>query len=136
VSSVEFALAAPLLITILTVLVDFGVGFYEKMQVEDAAQAGAQYALIHGWDSSAIQNAVTNATTLSGVTASPVPTKTCGCPSGTAVTTATCGAVCSNGLSAGTYVTVNAQASYTPWISYAVLGTNVTLTAQSVARIQ
>ena len=136
VAAVEFALATPLLATILTVLVDFGFGFYEKMQVEDAAQAGAQYALLYGWDSTAIQNAVTNATPLSGLSATPAPTKTCGCPSGTSVTAATCGATCSNGLSAGTYVTISAQATYTPLISYAVMGSTVTLSAQSVARIQ
>ena len=136
VSSVEFALAVPLLVSILMVLADFGVGFYEKMQVEDAAQAGAQYALLHGWDSTAIQNAVTNATRLSGLSASPAPTKTCGCPSGSAVTTVVCTATCSNGLSPGTYVNVNAQASYTPLISYPIMGSTVTLTGQSVARIQ
>ena len=108
VSSVEFALAAPLLIGILMVVVDFGIGFYEKMEVEDAAQAGTHYALLHGWDSDAIQNAVINATTLSGVSAAPAPSKSCGCPSGSAVTTAACDGVCDNGLSPGTYVTVNA----------------------------
>ena len=136
VSAVEFALAAPLLATILTLLVDFGFGFYEKMQVEDAAQAGAQYALLNGWNSTAIQNAVTSATTLSGLTATPAPTQSCGCPNGTAIAAATCGSTCSNGLSAGTYVTVNAQATYTPLISYPVMGSTVTLSAQSMARIQ
>jgi Flp pilus assembly protein TadG len=134
-SAVEFALALPVLITLLTVLVDFGIGFYEKMEVEDAAQAGTQYALLHGWNSSAIESAVTSATKLSGVSASPVPTKTCGCPSGSAVTAATCGGTCASGLSAGTYVTVNAQASYTPLITYPLFGSSVKLTAQSVVRI-
>lgn len=137
VSSVEFALAVPLLVTILSLLVDFGIGFYQKMQVEDAAQAGAQYALLHGWNSDSIENAVTSATTLAGISASPAPTQACGCPSGSAITTvADCTTACSNGLSPGTYVTVNAQATYTPLISYAVLGSTVTLTAQSVARIK
>jgi Flp pilus assembly protein TadG len=136
VSSVEFALALPLFVTLLTVLVDFGIGFYEKMQVEDAAQAGTHYAILYGWDSSAIQTAVTNATTLSGVSASPSPTQSCGCPSGSAVTTTDCAGVCASGLSPGTYVTVNAQASYTPLITYPLFGSSVTLTAQSVARIK
>jgi Flp pilus assembly protein TadG len=136
VAAVEFALAAPLLAAILTVVVDFGFGFYEKMQVEDAAQAGAQYALLYGWNSTNVQNAVTGATSLSGITATPAPSQSCGCPSGTAVTATTCGSTCSNGLTAGTYVTVNAQATYTPLISYAVMGSSVTLSAQSVVRIQ
>lgn len=136
IASVEFALALPVLVSILTLLVDFGMGFYEKMQVEDAAQAGAHYALLYGWDSSAIQSAVTGATTLSGVTASPAPTQTCGCASGSGITVMDCSGTCANGLSPGTYVTVNAQATYVPLIAYPVLGTTVTLTAQSVARIK
>ena len=135
-SAVEFALGAPLLAAILTVLVDFGFGFYEKMQVEIAAQAGAQYALLYGWNSTNIQSAVTNATPLSGLTASPAPSQSCGCPNGTAIASASCGTNCSNGQAAGTYVTVNAQATYTPLISYAVMGSTVTLTAQSIVRIQ
>jgi len=136
VSSVEFALAAPLLAGLLALLVDFGIGFYDKMQVDDAAQAGAQYAVVHGWDSTAIQNAVTNATPLSGISASPAPTQTCGCPNGTGVTTASCGATCTNGQTAGTYVTVSSQATYTPMLSYPIFGSTITLTGQSVARIQ
>jgi Flp pilus assembly protein TadG len=136
VSTVEFALATPFLIAVLTLLVDFGMGFYEKMQVEIAAQAGTQYALVHGWDSDAIQNAVTSATTVSGLAATPAPTKSCGCPSGSAVAAADCSGVCPNGLSPGTYVTINAQALYTPLMAYPLFGSNVTLTAQSVARIQ
>ena len=136
VSSVEFAVAAPLLITILTLLVDFGIGFYQKMEVEDAAQAGAHYALLHGWSSTSIENAVTNATTLSGVSASPAPSQACGCPSGSAITAADCTATCASGKSAGTYVTVIAQATYTPLFTYPLFGSSVTLTAQSVVRIQ
>jgi Flp pilus assembly protein TadG len=136
VSSVEFALAAPMLAAILALLVDFGMGFYEKLQVYDAAQAGAQYAVVHGWDSTAIENAVTNATTLTGVRASPSPAQSCGCPSSSGVTSATCGSTCSNGLSAGTYVTVNAQVSYSPLMTSPILGSTITLTAQSIARIQ
>ena len=136
VSSVEFALAAPMLATILALLVDFGVGFYEKMQVNDAAQAGAQYAIEHGWDSTAISNAVTGATTLSGVSASPAPAQSCGCPSTSGLTTVTCGTTCTGGLTAGTYVTVSAQVSYSPLMSSPILGSTITLTAQSIARIQ
>ncbi len=136
VSTVEFALATPFLLAVLTVLVDFGIGFYEKMQVEIAAQAGTQYALVHGWDRQAIQNAVTRATTVTGLAATPAPSKSCGCSSGSTVTAADCSGVCPNGLSPGTYVTVYAQALYTPLMTYPLFGSSVTLTAQSVARIQ
>ena len=132
----EFGLVAPMLGAILVPLVDVGIGFYQSMQVQDAAQAGAQYAMAHGWNSSAIQNAVTNATALSTVNASPQPTRSCGCPGGTTVVSAACGSTCADGKPAGTYVTVSAQAVYKTLVPYPALGSSVTLSAQSTARIQ
>lgn len=135
-SAVEFALLAPFLVAILIPTADLGMGLYSKMQVQDAAQAGAQYAVFHGWNSAAIQNAVTSATSLSSISASPAPTQSCGCASGTSIMPAACGTTCPDGQSAGTYVTVAAQAQYQPLIPYPALGTSVTLSAQSMVRIQ
>jgi Flp pilus assembly protein TadG len=136
VAAVEFAVGATLLTALLIPLVDLGMGFYQKMQVQDAAQAGAQYALAHGWNSTAIENAVTSASTLASINASPAPARSCGCPQGTSVTSSTCGGTCAGGQSVGTYVTVGAQAVYTPLIPYPVIGQSLTLTAQAVVRIQ
>jgi Flp pilus assembly protein TadG len=69
-AAMEFGLIAPMLGAILLPVIDIGIGFYQRMQVQDAAQAGAQYAMTHGWNSTAIQNAVRSATTLS-ISASP-----------------------------------------------------------------
>ncbi len=52
----EFGLVAPMLGAILVPLIDVGIGFYQSMQVQDAAQAGAQYALLHGFNSTAISS--------------------------------------------------------------------------------
>ena len=134
--AVEFAIGATLLAGLLIPLIDLGMGFYQKMQVQDAAQAGAQYALAHGWNSTAIENAVTSATALSSISASPAPVRNCGCPQGTSVTSSTCGGTCAGGQSVGTYVTVSAQATYTPLIPYPVLGQSVALTAQATVWIQ
>jgi Flp pilus assembly protein TadG len=135
-AAVEFALIGPILIAIMVPLIDLGLGYYQKMQVEDAAQAGAQYAMAHGWNSTAIGAAVSAATALSAITASPAPVQSCGCPSGSSVTSAACGTKCGNGQPAGTYVTVSAQAVYTTLIPYPGIGSSVMLTAQSTARIQ
>jgi Flp pilus assembly protein TadG len=132
---VEFSIAAPVLAVIFVPLIDIGMAVYQKMQVQDAAQAGAQYAMAHGWNSSSIQAAVTSATALS-VTASPEPSKSCGCPDGSSVSAAACGSTCSDGQKAGTYVTVGAQVTYTPLLPYPAMGTSVTLSAQTTARIQ
>jgi Flp pilus assembly protein TadG len=139
VSSIEFALTAPLMLILLMPVVDLGMGFYQQMQVSNAAEAGAQYVMQNGFGNlTAIESAVTSATTLSGISASPAPTEACGCPNSTntAIVAATCGSTCpTTSQTAGVYVTVNAEANYTPLLSYPVLGSSRTLTAQSVVRI-
>jgi Flp pilus assembly protein TadG len=122
IGAVEFAFVAGILVMVLLGIADFGIGFWEQMQVGNAARSGAEYALRYGYDSSKIQTAATNATSLSGVTAS-ASAQFCGCPDATTgVSTATCGSTCSDGDAAGTYTTVSAQVSYTtlfawPWVS-------------------
>ena len=135
VAAVEFALSMTLLMALLMPVIDLGMAFYQKMQVEAAAQVGAQYAAVHGWDSTAIQNAITTATALQ-VTAAPAPTTSCGCPTGTAVTPASCATYCPNGQLVGTYVTASAQSTYTPIVPYSLLGSSVTLQAAATVRIQ
>ncbi len=135
-AAIEFALASPILLGLLTPVADLGIAFTQQIQVQQAAQAGAQYALLHGFSSSAISNAVTAATNLPGVSAAPAPTQSCGCPTGTTIAAATCASTCTNGETAGTYVFVNAQSSYNPVLPYSVLPSGTTLTAQATVRVQ
>jgi Flp pilus assembly protein TadG len=136
VSAVEFALVAPVLMGLLAPVADLGMAFAQQIQVQQAAQAGAQYALLHGYNSSAIANAVTAATKLASVNATPAPSESCGCPTGTIIAAAFCGSSCSDGESAGSYVVVNAQSAYTSVLPYSVLGASTTLRAQATVRIQ
>jgi Flp pilus assembly protein TadG len=137
-AAVEFALATPILMATLTPAVDLGIAFSEQSQVQAAAQAGARYALLHGWNRDEISSAVTNATTLTGLSALPVPQQSCGCPTGTGVTTTgiSCNVVCGNGEYPGTYITVSAQVNYVPVLPYSLLGSNMTLSSQTMVRIQ
>jgi Flp pilus assembly protein TadG len=138
-AAVEFGLAAPLLVALLVPVADLGIAFSQQIQVQQAAQAGAQYATIHPWTSSsptAISNAVVAATTLSTLAASPAPAQTCGCPTGSQIAAAACTATCSDGQPAGYYVVVSAQAPYTPQLPYSVLGSSVTLAAKSTVRVR
>jgi Flp pilus assembly protein TadG len=138
-SAVEFALAAPVLLGLLVPVADLGMAFSQQIEVQQAAAAGAQYAANHPWNSDsppAIANAVTAASTLPAITASPAPSETCGCPSNSTLTAATCGSKCSNGQTAGYYVVVNAQSPYSPQLPYSLLGNSVTLTAQSTVRVR
>jgi Flp pilus assembly protein TadG len=136
-TAVEFALAAPLLLGLLMPLADLGLAFSRQIQVQQAAQAGAQFASLHPWNSSSIASitsAVTSATQLSALTAAPAPYQICGCPDGGKITAATCNSLCANGESAGYYVIVNAQLAYSPILPYSLLGNSVNLTAQATVR--
>jgi Flp pilus assembly protein TadG len=134
-STIEFAIVVSALATLTMGAIDFGIGFWEQMQVGDAARAGAEYATKNGFNSSNIQNAITSATGLSSITASPAPTQSCGCPNVTSgIVAATCGAACTSGGTAGTYVTANATASYTTLFPWPVIPNPVNLTASVMVR--
>jgi hypothetical protein len=116
--------------------VDLGLGTYRNMQVQAAAQAGAQYAMVHGFNPSAVASAVTGATTYADLTVTPAPSQFCGCPSAAGVAVNACNASCPEGGASGTYVTVSAQATYTPLLPYPLLPGAFNLTAQSTVRTQ
>ncbi len=132
---VELTIVAPMLLIMVVGTMDLGLGIYCKMQVEHAAQAGAQYAVVNGFSSANISTAVTGATTLAGVAASPAPSEFCGCPSTTQVTTASCTAS-ADGTLAGLFVTVSATATYTTVVPYPGFSNSFNLVAQSTVRIQ
>ena len=138
-AAVEFGLAAPVLAGLLVPVADLGIAYSRQIQVQQAAQAGAQYAAFHPWNSNsvnAISNAVTSASTLPGISASPAPAEFCGCPTGNSVSSVTCNSTCPDGQTAGYYVVVNAKLSYTPQLPYSVLGNPVTLRAQATVRVR
>jgi len=135
-AAVEFAVIAPVLSLVMICTVDLGLGFYRKMQVQNAAQAGAEYAATRGFNAGAIASAMASATGLATVQASPQPYQFCGCASASGVAAAACGTNCTGGAQAGTYVTVSAQADYATLIPYPLLPDSYTFTAQSTVRIQ
>jgi Flp pilus assembly protein TadG len=136
VSAIEFAFVAGILSILLLGVCDFGLGFWEQMQVANAARAGAEFAVKNGYDAANIQTAVTNATNLTGIQASPAPSSSCGCPDvRTGVTAATCGSTCADGSTAGTYVTVNAQVSYSTLFAWPGISNPMTLASSAMVRV-
>jgi Flp pilus assembly protein TadG len=135
-AAVEFALIVPLLVLLAIGCFDFSMGIYRKMQVDDAAQVGAQYAVVHGYDSAKISNVVVNATSFAGISASPAPTQFCGCPSAAGLTVVACNSICSNGLTSGAYVTVSSSGTYNTILSYPMIPSSFTLTGQGTVRLQ
>ena len=137
IAAIEFAIVAPTMVLLFVSTADLSLGIYRKMQVQSAAQSGAAYAMLYGFTQTSISSAVTNATGYSSVSASPQPNEFCGCPSATSgVTSITCGSTCPNGASAGTYVTVSAQATYQTILPYPMLPNSFTFNAQSTVRLQ
>jgi Flp pilus assembly protein TadG len=121
---IEFAIIAPLLIVMCIYVIDFGFFSVRQMELNHATQAGAQYAVEHGYNPTNITSAVTNDANDSSFTISTTPSEFCGCPSSTGVTqlftgdcplNTTCPAACppsTTCLYAGTYVTVSTTATY------------------------
>jgi Flp pilus assembly protein TadG len=135
-AAIEFGLVVPILALMVTAAIDIGLGVNYKLQVEDAAQAGAAWAIRNGFDVNAISSAVTGATGSSMISASPAPVQFCGCATGSSVSSATCGTTCPGGAQAATYVNVFAQRTYNTILSYPALPSGYNLTAQSTARLQ
>jgi hypothetical protein len=135
-AAVELAALAPLLVVTMILTADLGMGIYRNMQVQRAAQAGAEYAVTHGFDASAVSNAIAISTPLAGLSASPAPRQFCGCASSTGIAESACDANCAGGARAGTYVTASAHSVYQTILPYPLLPDAFTLTAQSTVRLQ
>jgi hypothetical protein len=116
-------------------LFDLGFGAYQLLQVHAAAEAGAQYAVRHDWNVSAIAAAVTNATGTGGIAATPEPSQMCGCPDGGILTPKPACGTCPSGSPAGVYASVSARLSYSPVLPYPGLPDPLVLTGQAFRRL-
>jgi Flp pilus assembly protein TadG len=134
-AALEAALIAPALVLLSVGIVDYGLSIQRKMQVQHAAQAGADYAMRSGFNAAAITGAVTGATA-AGISALPAPVESCGCAAGTAIVVAACSSLCADGTTAGTYVTVSAQGSYSTLLPYPGIPAGFTFNATAVTRMR
>ena len=135
-AAIEFALFGPLIAMMFVCTADLGFALYHTLQVEAAAEAGAQYAAVNGFNATGISNAVAASTASITINASPAPTESCGCPAATGVTAAVCGSTCPDGNTAGTYVTETASNTYTTIIPYPTLPATFPLSSTAMVRIQ
>jgi hypothetical protein len=135
------ALIAPMLAAVAVPLIDIGMGTYTQMQVQEAAQAGVQYAADHGWSSSGVQQAALDATSLPTTSVTVTRAQSCGCATSTGIVSATCGDSCTQpgaitATAGGSYAFVTVQAPYDMLVSYPGLSNPMTLTASAVVRLQ
>lgn len=136
VAAIEFAVMIPCLIVMTVGTVDVGMGIYRNMQVQNAAQAGAQYAMTNSFDPTRIASIVSGATGMQGISASPAPVQFCGCATSTGVVSVSCGSTCSGGAIYGTYVRVSSLGTYATLLPYPMFASSFTLTGQSTVRVQ
>ena len=138
--AVEFAFLAPALILMALLTIDLGLGGYGQMQVQTAAQSGADFALYNytytSYSTQNIINAVDSATANAAITASPAPTQFYGCANSDGLEVVSSGSTCSNGQAPGVYVSVYSTLTYTPLAAYFGVAQSYVLNGQATVRVQ
>lgn len=135
VAAVEFAITVSLLFIPFLGGVEVGYAAFQAMQVQSAVEAGALYAAKNGFDSANIGLAVRNASTVTGVTAAPSPSRFYGCPSNSGITAVASTSICASGAAPGAYVQINATLTRQSLIPSSGLVLPAVLSAKSVIRL-
>jgi Flp pilus assembly protein TadG len=119
--AIEFGFIAPFLLLMLLGVLDFGMAFWQQMEIANAADAGAQWGMTNTYDQDKIRTVARSATNLTGTTIS--PSNTCGCVNSATNTITTgygspgsCSACPTGSVSstASNYIVVNANVCYKP----------------------
>ena len=135
----EFALTLPVLLMLVGGLADYGQAFWVKKVLAESVSQGTQYAFLAGPTVSTIvvRGIVQQKLALPSNSVSVVG-PACFCTSGipAASSPQACSQPCPNGISAGISLTISAQYTFTPLMSfYSQLG-STTLTQSSTVRLQ
>ncbi len=142
--AIEFGFVAPVLLTMLLGILDYGMAFWQEIEISNAADAGAQWAMQNTYNASSISSVAAAATNLSGISVS--SSNPCGCASSTGVTMYSCTATCPDNTAPQPYIVVNTSMCYStlfrwPGLTYCSAGngscggcstSQIVLSAQSV----
>jgi len=125
VAALEFALVAPLLVVLVMAVIDIGMATYAKREAHAAAQAGAQFSLIAGWEPANIEAAAAGSSTL----AAPLITveRVWACTQSTGLAFVAEGSSCGSGA-AGTFVRVTVDPQFS-----SILPVHIVAVAPAVA---
>lgn len=138
-AAIEFALLGPLLLLLLVAVVELGFAMFQAMQVYNAVEAGVVYATKNDWDETSVASAVVNASSVSGMAATPAPAIFCGCPQANGIAVMTCTdplPSCADGNPAGQYGRISAALPHLTILPYPALPLPSTLTARSIIRLK
>lgn len=134
VSAVEFGMIAPVMVLLLAGLVDLAGAMQQTIQLENAARAGAQYAMAFPEDTPGIMTATGAALGSGGGTVAVVPAY-CACPGGGSSVVACTGTPCAGGPSA-VYVEVRITRPYAPVMGIGDFVLPSTLLGTAVTRVR
>src|SRR6476659_2541052 len=81
--AIELGFIAPVLLTLFLGILDFGMAFWQQMEIANAADAGAQWGMANAYNSGSITTVAQSATNMSTVSVS--STNPCGGATSTGV---------------------------------------------------
>jgi len=139
-AAIEFALASPLMLTIIGGIFDFGNAEYSRIALANAVSAGAEYALLTGTSVAAANIQTTVQATSSLPTANLTVTVTGPsyyCITGTTptLTASSSGATCTDGSKAAAYVTISATYAINALMNAFTPQDAMTLTESATVRL-
>lgn len=136
-AALEFGIIAPLLLLLLSATVDIGGAMHQTIRIENAARAGAQFAMSFPDDTTGISNVTTAA--FGGAPADitvDVGPLICACPGGSVVAVSCTGTPCGGGAAAGVYRTVTVTTPYAAIVGIGAFVVPNTLTGEAVVRVR
>lgn len=132
VSALEFAVIAPVMVTVMLAAFDFGNAAQQQIALQEAVRSGAAYAQYFPTDKVGIRGAVTGAMP-DGWSLSDVPVVSCTCNGGAAFSCDNPPANCPPPL----MLTISATMPYTPISAlFPTLNGSSVITANYVVRVQ
>ena len=139
VATIEFAISIPLVLVLMGWIYDVSNLLVARVQLSNAVNNAASYALLAGTTvaGATLTGIVQKAGYLTGATATVAgPACYCVTYNPTALASSTCGATCSNGVTAGTYVTVTGNYTYVPLLPGLSSMTNTALSEVVSVKLQ
>jgi Flp pilus assembly protein TadG len=141
---IEITLFMPILAFMAVAIIDFGLYFSYSIQVKNAAQAGAQSAIINAVQSGYSSGSTTTAGQDANNTSLPsvytaitvTPALKCGCVSGSSLTLSTWTTSCAT-ATCGTYVEAVASGTFTPFSKFgSFFPSSYSLSSTATVRVQ
>ncbi len=133
---IEFSLLCPVLFVLALGVADFSRAFYASIAVNNAARAGAQYAVREKYtDVAGIKTAAVDDANLSGfTTANVTPAYYCQCPGTSSRLACSATLTCAGGLGFELYVDIKTNYTFTTLVRYPGVPSSVTLNGRAQMR--